>query len=169
MPVLPSLGLTILEVACNMELPHGGEGWQQLRQGYLPPEFTAGEWGFRRRASYHQLWQGVASSRGHHWSKAQSVPRPLTWPCLTLAGLSSELRSVLTMMLEPDPQLRATAEALLALPMLRQPRPWNVLWYMAAEALSRGWALWQVSLCVLGYPTCSLPRGSSWSPEAHFF
>lgn len=42
-PVLPSLGLTILEVACNMELPHGGEGWQQLRQGYLPPEFTAGK------------------------------------------------------------------------------------------------------------------------------
>jgi hypothetical protein len=42
-PVPPSLGLTILEVACNMELPHGGEGWQQLRQGYLPPEFTAGE------------------------------------------------------------------------------------------------------------------------------
>lgn len=39
----PSLGLTILEVACNMELPHGGEGWQQLRQGYLPPEFTASE------------------------------------------------------------------------------------------------------------------------------
>uniref|UniRef100_A0A8C3YH21 Membrane-associated tyrosine- and threonine-specific cdc2-inhibitory kinase n=1 Tax=Catagonus wagneri TaxID=51154 RepID=A0A8C3YH21_9CETA len=100
-----SLGLTILEVACNMELPHGGEGWQQLRQGYLPPEFTA--------------------------------------------GLSSELRSVLVMMLEPDPKLRATAEALLALPMLRQPRPWSVLWYMAAEALSRGWALWQALLCWL--------------------
>lgn len=50
------------------------------------------------------------------------------------------------MMLEPDPKLRATAQALLALPMLRQPRPWSVLWYMAAEALSRGWALWQVSL-----------------------
>lgn len=28
-----------------MELPHGGEGWQQLRQGYLPPEFTAGKQG----------------------------------------------------------------------------------------------------------------------------
>uniref|UniRef100_G1RED0 Membrane-associated tyrosine- and threonine-specific cdc2-inhibitory kinase n=1 Tax=Nomascus leucogenys TaxID=61853 RepID=G1RED0_NOMLE len=92
-----SLGLTILEVACNMELPHGGEGWQQLRQGYLPPEFTA--------------------------------------------GLSSELHSVLVMMLEPDPKLRATAEALLALPVLRQPRAWGVLWCMAAEALSRGWAL----------------------------
>ncbi|KAK6467841.1 membrane-associated tyrosine- and threonine-specific cdc2-inhibitory kinase-like [Huso huso] len=37
-----SLGLTILELACNMELPSGGEGWQQLRQGYLPPEFTSG-------------------------------------------------------------------------------------------------------------------------------
>ncbi|CAM5158528.1 unnamed protein product [Natator depressus] len=37
-----SLGMTILEIACNMELPNGGEGWQQLRQGYLPPEFTAG-------------------------------------------------------------------------------------------------------------------------------
>ncbi|KAH0626584.1 hypothetical protein JD844_001651 [Phrynosoma platyrhinos] len=36
-----SLGITILEIACNMELPNGGEGWQQLRQGYLPPEFTA--------------------------------------------------------------------------------------------------------------------------------
>uniref|UniRef100_A0A8C8VKL8 Membrane-associated tyrosine- and threonine-specific cdc2-inhibitory kinase n=1 Tax=Pelusios castaneus TaxID=367368 RepID=A0A8C8VKL8_9SAUR len=37
-----SLGMTILEIACNLELPNGGEGWQQLRQGYLPPEFTAG-------------------------------------------------------------------------------------------------------------------------------
>lgn len=59
--VFPSLGLTILEVACNMELPHGGEGWQQLRQGYLPPEFTAGEWGSRDDDLY--LWQGVAPHR----------------------------------------------------------------------------------------------------------
>ncbi|XP_043942601.1 membrane-associated tyrosine- and threonine-specific cdc2-inhibitory kinase isoform X2 [Protopterus annectens] len=36
-----SLGMTILEISCNMELPKGGEGWQQLRQGYLPPEFTS--------------------------------------------------------------------------------------------------------------------------------
>ncbi|KAK9395389.1 PKMYT1: Protein kinase membrane associated tyrosine/threonine 1 [Crotalus adamanteus] len=27
------LGITILEIACNMELPNGGEGWQQHRQG----------------------------------------------------------------------------------------------------------------------------------------
>ncbi|NP_001152782.1 membrane-associated tyrosine- and threonine-specific cdc2-inhibitory kinase [Sus scrofa] len=113
-----SLGLTILEVACNMELPHGGEGWQQLRQGYLPPELTA--------------------------------------------GLSSELRSVLVMMLEPDPKLRATAEALLALPMLRQPRPWSVLWYMAAEALSRGWALWQALLALLCWLWHGLAHPASW-------
>ncbi|XP_064448465.1 membrane-associated tyrosine- and threonine-specific cdc2-inhibitory kinase isoform X3 [Mirounga angustirostris] len=104
-----SLGLTILEVACNMELPHGGEGWQQLRQGYLPPEFTA----------------------------------------------------------EPDPKLRATASALLALPMLRQPRPWSVLWYMAADAFSRGWALWQVSRAmVAGRPALLPSPGSDLPPSS---
>lgn len=36
-----SLGMTLLEVACNMEVPKGGEGWQQLRQGHLPTEFTS--------------------------------------------------------------------------------------------------------------------------------
>lgn len=57
------------------------------------------------------------------------------------------------MMLEPDPKLRATAKTLLALPMLRQPQPWSVLWYMAAEARSRAWALWQVRLVkVTDYP-----------------
>lgn len=81
-------------------------------------------------------------------------------------GLSSELRSVLTMMLEPEPKLRATAEALLALPMLRQPQPWSILWYMATEALSRGWALWQVGLVtVTGYST--LLPGSGVCPASH--
>ncbi|XP_042363529.1 membrane-associated tyrosine- and threonine-specific cdc2-inhibitory kinase [Plectropomus leopardus] len=36
-----SLGVSILELACNMEIPNGGEGWQQLRQGCLPSEFTS--------------------------------------------------------------------------------------------------------------------------------
>lgn len=72
-PVLPSLGLTILEMACNMELPHGGEGWQQLRQGYLPPEFTAGEWGFRI-ASYHSSGKGWQVLGGAIAARAQSVP-----------------------------------------------------------------------------------------------
>ncbi|KAK5850820.1 hypothetical protein PBY51_001663 [Eleginops maclovinus] len=37
-----SLGVSILELACNMEVPNGGEGWQQLRQGCLPSELTSG-------------------------------------------------------------------------------------------------------------------------------
>ncbi|XP_037671002.1 membrane-associated tyrosine- and threonine-specific cdc2-inhibitory kinase isoform X1 [Choloepus didactylus] len=144
-----SLGLTILEVACNMELPHGGEGWQQLRQGYLPPEFTAGEWGARMgwRACRH----GEVGSSG-------SDPRPPA----PGTGLSSELRNVLTMMLEPDPELRATAEGLLALPALRQPRPWSVLWHTAAEALGRGWALWQALLALLCWLCHQLAHPARW-------
>ncbi|XP_018542794.1 LOW QUALITY PROTEIN: membrane-associated tyrosine- and threonine-specific cdc2-inhibitory kinase [Lates calcarifer] len=37
-----SLGVSILELACNIEVPNGGEGWQQLRQGCLPSAFTSG-------------------------------------------------------------------------------------------------------------------------------
>uniref|UniRef100_A0A1A7WI75 non-specific serine/threonine protein kinase n=2 Tax=Iconisemion striatum TaxID=60296 RepID=A0A1A7WI75_9TELE len=37
-----SLGVSILELACNIEVPNGGEGWQQLRQGQLPSEITNG-------------------------------------------------------------------------------------------------------------------------------
>ncbi|CAN9509214.1 unnamed protein product [Ophioblennius macclurei] len=37
-----SLGVSILELACNIEIPNGGDGWQQLRQGCLPSEFTSG-------------------------------------------------------------------------------------------------------------------------------
>lgn len=63
---LPSLGLTILEVACNMELPHGGEGWQQLRQGYLPAEFTAGELGARVGRDMVP-WGGHTHVGGNSW------------------------------------------------------------------------------------------------------
>ncbi|XP_012860977.2 membrane-associated tyrosine- and threonine-specific cdc2-inhibitory kinase [Echinops telfairi] len=113
-----SLGLTILEVACHMELPRGGEGWQQLRRGCLPLEFTA--------------------------------------------GLSSELLAVLTIMLEPDPSLRTTAEALLALPMLREPRPWSALWCVATETLSQGWALWQALLTLLCWLCHGLTHPTRW-------
>uniref|UniRef100_UPI0037E9A7AB membrane-associated tyrosine- and threonine-specific cdc2-inhibitory kinase n=1 Tax=Semicossyphus pulcher TaxID=241346 RepID=UPI0037E9A7AB len=37
-----SLGVSILELACNLEVPNGGDGWQQLRHGCLPSEFTSG-------------------------------------------------------------------------------------------------------------------------------
>jgi membrane-associated tyrosine/threonine-specific cdc2-inhibitory kinase len=31
-----SLGITILEIACDLDLPSGGEGWHQLRDGQIP-------------------------------------------------------------------------------------------------------------------------------------
>lgn len=37
-----SLGITVLELACSLELPKGGPLWQQLRRKQLPVEFTTG-------------------------------------------------------------------------------------------------------------------------------
>ena len=37
-----SLGITILELACSLELPKGGLLWHQLRNNQLPMEFTQG-------------------------------------------------------------------------------------------------------------------------------
>ncbi|XP_024140906.1 membrane-associated tyrosine- and threonine-specific cdc2-inhibitory kinase [Oryzias melastigma] len=93
-----SLGVSILELACNIEVPNGGEGWQQLRQGHLPSEFAN--------------------------------------------GLSTELQSVLRMMLAPEPSQRPTASDLLSLPSVRKHR-WKRRWsLMFAEAM-----LTLVSLC----------------------
>lgn len=33
-----SLGITILELACDLDLPRGGDGWQKLRHGQIPEE-----------------------------------------------------------------------------------------------------------------------------------
>ena len=37
-----SLGITVLELACSLELPKSGPLWQQLRQKQLPVKFTTG-------------------------------------------------------------------------------------------------------------------------------
>lgn len=34
-----SLGITTLELACDLELPGRGEGWHRLREGRMPPVF----------------------------------------------------------------------------------------------------------------------------------
>lgn len=33
-----SLGITILELACDLDLPSGADGWHQLRNGQIPDE-----------------------------------------------------------------------------------------------------------------------------------
>lgn len=35
-----SLGITILELACDLDLPSGGDGWHQLRNGKIPQQIT---------------------------------------------------------------------------------------------------------------------------------
>ncbi|KAI2658628.1 Membrane-associated tyrosine- and threonine-specific cdc2-inhibitory kinase [Labeo rohita] len=37
---ITNLGVSILELACNIEVPKGGDDWQYLRMGHLPAEFT---------------------------------------------------------------------------------------------------------------------------------
>uniref|UniRef100_A0A8C8ZUT4 non-specific serine/threonine protein kinase n=1 Tax=Prolemur simus TaxID=1328070 RepID=A0A8C8ZUT4_PROSS len=127
----------------------GTTGASDAQEGdprYMAPELLQGSYGTAAPGSLDMQTQVQGT-----------LPLPASW-----AGLSTELRSVLVMMLEPDPKLRATAEALLALPVLRQPRPWSVLWYMAAEALSRGWALWQALLTLLCWLWHGLAHPASW-------
>ncbi|KAM3916711.1 membrane-associated tyrosine- and threonine-specific cdc2-inhibitory kinase [Leptodactylus fuscus] len=83
-----SLGMTLLEVACNMELPKGGEGWQQLRQGHLPTEFTSElppdflkvlsgmlEPHYRCRATVDWLLSLPAIQRAERWRRATLTSR----------------------------------------------------------------------------------------------
>uniref|UniRef100_H3AX30 Membrane-associated tyrosine- and threonine-specific cdc2-inhibitory kinase n=1 Tax=Latimeria chalumnae TaxID=7897 RepID=H3AX30_LATCH len=83
-----SLGLTILEISCNMELPKGGEGWQQLRQRYLPLEFTAGlstelvevlkvmlEPNPRKRATVDQLLSLLVLRKVQRWRRVMLASR----------------------------------------------------------------------------------------------
>ena len=37
-----SLGITLLELASDLDLPRGGYAWHQLRNGQLPDMFTQG-------------------------------------------------------------------------------------------------------------------------------
>ncbi|KAM3860112.1 membrane-associated tyrosine- and threonine-specific cdc2-inhibitory kinase [Diretmus argenteus] len=91
-----SLGVSILELACNMEVPNGGEGWQQLRNGYLPSEFTNAlsaelQTVLRmmlnpepsKRATVDQLLS-IPSVRRHRWRRRVSLL--LSEAVLTLAS-----------------------------------------------------------------------------------
>ncbi|XP_068100198.1 membrane-associated tyrosine- and threonine-specific cdc2-inhibitory kinase isoform X2 [Hyperolius riggenbachi] len=83
-----SLGMTLLEVACNMELPRGGESWQQLRKGHLPTEFTSQlptdflkvlgamlEPDYRCRATVDWLFSLPAIGRAERWRRVTLCTR----------------------------------------------------------------------------------------------
>lgn len=71
-----SLGITILELASDLDLPRGGNTWQQLRNGQLPQVFTQ--------------------------------------------GFSSDLKRLISWMMDPLPQKRPTVDDILAKPAVRQ-------------------------------------------------
>ncbi|XP_075890362.1 membrane-associated tyrosine- and threonine-specific cdc2-inhibitory kinase [Nelusetta ayraudi] len=98
-----SLGVTILEVACNIEVPNGGNGWQQLRQGCLPSEFTS--------------------------------------------SLSSDLQTVLRMMLAPEPSDRPTVSELLALPAVWKERWKRRMFLIVAEMAMTLTSFCQMVVC----------------------
>ena len=37
-----SLGISMLELASDLDLPPRGDGWHMLREGHIPEEFTRG-------------------------------------------------------------------------------------------------------------------------------
>ncbi|KAK3528957.1 hypothetical protein QTP70_014135, partial [Hemibagrus guttatus] len=93
-----SLGVSILELACSIEVPKGGEGWQQLRKGYLPSEFTNAlsmelqhvlrlmlAPDPRDRASVEQLLS-LPSVRKHSWRRQLSLRVREGWLSLLTLG-----------------------------------------------------------------------------------
>jgi len=78
-----SLGVSILELACNMEVPNGGEGWQQLRQGCLPSEFTSGEIHFLR--SPHEVFHYLPSIFEMTSTISLCIRRPFNWASDSIA------------------------------------------------------------------------------------
>ena len=82
-----SLGISMLEIACDLELPSGGLNWHLLRDGTLPQEFT----------------------QGMQCKVSSLLPQCL----LLLAGLSPQLTQLLSQMMHPHPEERPTANQLL--------------------------------------------------------
>ncbi|KAL5006975.1 hypothetical protein ScPMuIL_015781 [Solemya velum] len=57
-----SLGMTILELASDLDLPRGGDGWHMLREGKLPEEFLRGK-SFHLKYVIHQMLDPDPKSR----------------------------------------------------------------------------------------------------------
>lgn len=121
-----SLGITLLELACDLDLPRGGDTWHQLRNGQLPERFTQ--------------------------------------------GISADLRKLILLMMDPQPQKRPTVDEILAEPAVKQAwkRRQRVYFYSwmsqsifniyAALYASLLW-LWMIILWPFR------PFVESWSPE----
>lgn len=151
--------MSILELACSIEVPRGGEGWQQLRKGHLPSEFTNGLSVSHRTltpmSSLQTLLRLICS---HDWilvvqfchTLRVSVSRFNKGGCVCVCvALSPELQHVLRLMLAPEPRDRATVEQLLSLRSVRKHR-WR---RQVSLRLRESW----LSLLTLGQVNTSPP------------
>ena len=141
-----SLGVSILELVCNMEVPKGGEGWQQLRKGCLPTEFTNGmsltHSTFPLLYSLHMTWVLCAMNRAFRSLILDQTPDPCCcFCCCCCVVLSDELQTVLKMMLASEPLERASVPQLLSLPAVRRR-----LWRRRLSLVLQETALWLASL-----------------------
>lgn len=124
----------MLELACNMEVPKGGEGWQQLRQGILPSEFTSGKTTGSVGGcvytyacvctKYLQLFACIflclCLCLCVHICVRTKYLYVFLCVCVCVVGLSPELQHVLRLMLASEPSRRPSAEQLLSLPSVRK-------------------------------------------------
>lgn len=69
-----SLGMTILELSSDLDLPRGGEGWHLLRNGKIPEEFLQGR-SFDLKYVIRQMLDHDPNSR-------PSVDQLLAFPCI---------------------------------------------------------------------------------------
>ena len=99
-----SLGITILELASDIDLPRGGQLWHNLRSGRLPDEFLKGR----------NIWT--------KWPACLFCTSRIMWICyrfifpcywLITVGRSCELRRTIAWMMEPDPLKRPTVDEVL--------------------------------------------------------
>ncbi|KAK4191517.1 mitosis inhibitor protein kinase [Podospora australis] len=127
-----SLGLIILEVACNVFLPENGPTWQALRSGDLSfvPSLTAGETGaITRDANGLPIEHSSPLQENNH---GETFPfEPMTHNPSNLFGTPTRtdlreppsfmvdasdpwsLDSIVKTMISPDPDARPTAQAIL--------------------------------------------------------
>ncbi|GAB6031967.1 Protein kinase, membrane associated tyrosine threonine 1 [Chamberlinius hualienensis] len=96
-----SLGITMLELSCDLDLPRNGDDWHRLRSGTLPSQFT------------------------NH--------------------LSTDLKRIISAMMEPDHTTRPSAALLLNEPVVHQIAKWRnselnfISWISCLHYFINGW------------------------------
>ncbi|XP_065647863.1 membrane-associated tyrosine- and threonine-specific cdc2-inhibitory kinase isoform X1 [Hydra vulgaris] len=88
-----SLGITILELACRLELPNGGALWHRLRNNQLPIEFTQG--------LSDDLILLITTLMNSNPKLRPTVDDILKWPCIKQAEWKRGSKNILAVIYKP--------------------------------------------------------------------